>query len=437
MMDLLSKALEVAEKAEVYQRVIESTVVKMTKDQIKDIQQEKQTEISLRVVKDNHMGFAIASDIRDDSLISRAMISWENQKSEVSEFPNETMGTVYAASEELLNLETAEMVAYLNDISSRIKAKAADIHFEIHATKQIKEISLVNSSGFNDAYVYSNILIGIHTVTEQGFMGAYKEYSTGKLPQIRDSDLETLIERHRLDTKPVSLGNEKMPVILTGNVMGAFMLRVLGGVSGGNILKGTSPLVGRKGEQIFSEKLTIRDDGGMPFGVNTMKFDDEGTRVRNTLIYENGKLVSFLCNQSQAKKLEQLPTGNAVKRTLFSKEIEDLPTVYETNLLIEGEMVSEEDLISGVKRGLLITGVMGAHTGNIVNGDFSLNIASGFLIEEGKLVGKVKGAMIAGNIYDLFKEVEALGGSYEVMRGIFYNMGYSPMVKFKSVSIVG
>lgn len=437
MKQILERALKVAEKAEVYKRKVESTYIGLSNGNIKAIQSEKQTEVSLRIVKEGNMGTAIASTLEDETLIDRAMISWANQKSEAVEFPNETMGMVYAASDEILELTTEQLADFLTNLSKQLVEKAPDIQFNIDATKTIKEVSLANSSGFDDNYLYTNLLVGIRTVTQKGFTGAYKEFSAGKLPQIREVDLDKLIEMHRLDAKELTIGNEKLPVILTGNVMGAFMLRVLGGVSGGNIIKGVSPLVGKLGEQVFSEKLTIRDDGAMPFGVNTMKFDDEGTRARNTVIYENGKLQHYLCSQAQAKKLEQLPTGNAIKRTLFSKEIEDAPAVFESNLLVEGDLVSEEELFKDIKRGLLVTAVMGAHTGNIVNGDFSLNIASGFLIEEGKLVGKVKGAMMAGNIYELFKQVEAMGGSYEVMRGIFYNMGYSPMVKFSSVNLVG
>lgn len=437
MKQILERALKVAEKAEVYKRKVESTYIGLSNGNIKAIQSEKQTEVSLRIVKEGNMGTAIASTLEDETLIDRAMISWANQKSEAVEFPNETMGMVYAASDEILELTTEQLADFLTNLSKQLVEKAPDIQFNIDATKTIKEVSLANSSGFDDNYLYTNLLVGIRTVTQKGFTGAYKEFSAGKLPQIREVDLDKLIEMHRLDAKELTIGNEKLPVILTGNVMGAFMLRVLGGVSGGNIIKGVSPLVGKLGEQVFSEKLTIRDDGAMPFGVNTMKFDDEGTRARNTVIYENGKLQHYLCSQAQAKKLEQLPTGNAIKRTLFSKEIEDAPAVFESNLLVEGDFVSEEELFKDIKRGLLVTAVMGAHTGNIVNGDFSLNIASGFLIEEGKLVGKVKGAMMAGNIYELFKQVEAMGGSYEVMRGIFYNMGYSPMVKFSSVNLVG
>lgn len=45
--------------------------------------------------------------------------------------------------------------------------------------------------------------------------------------------------------------------------------------------------------------------------------------------------------------------------------------------------------------------------------------------------------MIAGNIYELFKEIEGIGSEYEVMRSIFYHTGYSPVVLFFEGNIVG
>ena len=116
---------------------------------------------------------------------------------------------------------------------------------------------------------------------------------------------------------------------------------------------------------------------------------------------------------------------------------EDAPTVFDTNLIVEGDSLPDDEIIKGVKRGLYITGVMGAHTGNINQGEFSMNISSGFLIEDGVFKGKVKGAMIAGNIYELFKSIEAIGTKMEPMRSIFYHMGYAPMVKFSEVNIIG
>ncbi len=437
MKSILENALKVSDSAEVYYREGFSTTVSIERGKIKEILSNKKNEVSLRIVKNGNMGTAVATSIEDETLIERALISLKHQNSQPIEFPNEPMSEVYSDSAEVVEMTTEELVTLAKDVSSRLYQAAPEVATGVSVTKEVKSVRLMNSSGFDDAYVFTNVLLGMNTYNEKGFHGASKEYSGAKIPNVRQADIDRLIERHKLDEKPVSLGNEKMPVIFTGNVMGALMLRVLGGVNGGNIVKELSPMCGKIGTQVFSDKITIRDDGGMPFGCNTFKFDDEGTRARNTLIYENGILRNYLLNVGQATKLSLKPTGNGVKRTLFSKEIEDAPTVFETNLVIEGNSIPDQALIGKVKRGLLITSVMGAHTGNIIQGEFSLNISSGFLIEEGQLTGKVKGCMISGNIYDLFKNIEGLGSEYEVMRSVFYNMGYSPMVLFNEANIVG
>ncbi len=437
MRTLLNRALEVCHQAEVYKREVYSTHIHLIKSDIQQIESEKKTEVSLRVIQSDKMGSAVGTSLEDESLIERAMDSMRHQTQEACIFPNETIGQVYAASEELSHMSTEDLVAYLVELDQRIQRLSPGLAFGIQCTKEIRSTHLINSMGFDDAYDYTNLALGLYTLNEQGFENAYKEYSGGKLPQIRDAELRQWIREHELDSRVVEVPTERMPVIFSGNAMGTLMMRLVSGVDGGNVTKGISPLQGKIGEKIFSDKISIRDDGGMPFGCNSFKFDDEGTRARNTVIVEKGVLQNYLLDLKQAQKFNQKATGNALKRTLFSKEIEDAPAIYESNLMVEGDFMPDEELIGQVKRGLLVTQVMGAHTGNIKQGDFSMNIASGFLIEEGKLVGKVKGNMIAGNIYELFKDIRGIGSQYEVMRSIFYVMGYSPMVLFGNVNVVG
>lgn len=437
MKTLLENALKICESAEVYNREVLSTTISIKQGKIKEIKSEKKNEISLRIVKDGNLGTAVSTSLEDESILERAVISLENQKSEPVVFPNEPMSEVYSDSAEVKNLTTDDLVDMAFDVSNRLKEAAPEVATTVDVTKTLKTVRLLNSTGLSEGYEYTNISLHMGTINAKGFHGASKEYSGAKVPTVRAADIAKLIQYHQLDEKPIELGNERMPVIFGGNVMGALMLRVLGGVNGGNVIKGISPLKDKVGELVFSDKITIRDDGGMAFGCNTFKFDDEGTRARNTLLIENGVLRNYLVSIGQSEKLAMKPTGNMVKRTLFSKEIEDSPAIYDTNLMVEGESIPDQEILKKVKRGLLITGVMGAHTGNINQGEFSLNISSGFLIENGELVGKVKGCMIAGNIYDLFKKVEAIGSEYEVMRSIFYHMGYSPMVLFSEANIIG
>jgi len=42
----------------------------------------------------------------------------------------------------------------------------------------------------------------------------------------------------------------------------------------------------------------------------------------------------------------------------------------------------------------------------VLAGEFSVNVALGFLVEDGRIKGRVKDCMVAGNVYDILKKVE-------------------------------
>jgi len=63
------------------------------------------------------------------------------------------------------------------------------------------------------------------------------------------------------------------------------------------------------------------------------------------------------------------------------------------------------EMISSMDKGIILSGAMGAHSGNIPNGDYSVGVSPGLYVENGKIVGRVKDAMVAGNIYETLKNV--------------------------------
>lgn len=254
MKSILEKALKVSDSAEVYYREGLSTTVSIERGKIKEILSNKKNEVSLRIVKDGNMGTAVGTSLEDETLLDRALLSLKHQKSEPVAFPNEPMSEVYSESAEVIEMTTEDLVALAKDVSSRLENAASNVPTGVSVTKEVKVVRLVNSSGFDDGYTFTNILLGMNTYNEKGFHGASKEYSGAKVPTVRQADIDRLLERHRLDDKPVSLGNEKMPVIFSGNVMGALMLRVLGGVNGGNVVKELSPMCGKMGLKCFLRK---------------------------------------------------------------------------------------------------------------------------------------------------------------------------------------
>jgi PmbA protein len=75
-------------------------------------------------------------------------------------------------------------------------------------------------------------------------------------------------------------------------------------------------------------------------------------------------------------------------------------------------------MVSGMKEGLVIDELMGAEQGNIMGGDFGGNILLGYKVENGEIVGRVKDAMLSGNIYNVFKQQIEIGNEIRDVDGI-------------------
>jgi PmbA protein len=75
--------------------------------------------------------------------------------------------------------------------------------------------------------------------------------------------------------------------------------------------------------------------------------------------------------------------------------------------------------------------VMGMHTANPISGDFSVG-AAGFLIENGAVTVPVKGIAIAGNILELFGNVEKVGDDLR-----FFGSVGSPSLRIAALDVSG
>ena len=58
-----------------------------------------------------------------------------------------------------------------------------------------------------------------------------------------------------------------------------------------------------------------------------------------------------------------------------------------------------------VERAILVESLMGVSMGNISGGFVTGNVELGYLVERGKILGRVKNAMINLNIFDKLKDI--------------------------------
>jgi len=191
-----------------------------------------------------------------------------------------------------------------------------------------------------------------------------------------------------------------------------------------------SALKGKIGQKVASEVLTIYDDGLFEGGLFTSRFDGEGVPTQKTVLIENGMLRNYLYDCYTASKDKVESTGNA-RRGLLTAYL-STPRLEATNFVIEKGTKSNEELLNEIENGVLIGYLQGAHSSNPASGEFSVVATPAWKIENGEIAYSIKGAMLAGNIYDLLLNVSAVGREYRQMDHLV-----SPWVRTENLKVVG
>lgn len=198
---------------------------------------------------------------------------------------------------------------------------------------------------------------------------------------------------------PGKLPSGVMPVVFHPRVGASLIGHLLGAITGSAIARKTSFLLGRDGEAIFPQAITIRDDPHKRRGLRSKTFDGEGVATRPIDIISAGRLTGWLMDSASARQLGLEPTGHA------SRGIGGPPGASATNVdLLPGEL-SPEALMADIGRGLYVTELIGQGV-NPVTGDYSRG-ASGFIIENGEITAPVAEITIAGNLIEMFASLRA------------------------------
>jgi PmbA protein len=198
-----------------------------------------------------------------------------------------------------------------------------------------------------------------------------------------------------------------------------------------NAQDGLSLLAGKEGEKIAADCVTITDDPFREGYELQTHFDAEGAATHRKKVIEKGTLKTLLHNLATAKKAGIETTGNASKSG-YSGSVEISPYCF----CIEGSDMTEEELFALAENAIYVTDLMGLHAGvNFTTGDFSVD-ASGSMIENGKKGRPVKTFTIAGNFFDLLKNIEAVSDNVKIGMGGFTAFG-APSVLIKDISVAG
>ena len=192
----------------------------------------------------------------------------------------------------------------------------------------------------------------------------------------------------------------RLPVVFEAPVAASLLGHLASAASGGSLYRGMSFLSQSRGERILPTFVDVVDDGRRPGGLATRPFDGEGVATRRTTVVAGGVLRNFLLDSYSARRLALASTGNA------SRGVGGSPASGPTNLMLMPGTDTLARIISGIPRGLLVTGLSGMGV-NLTTGDYSRG-ASGLWIENGEIAHAVDEITIAGNLRDMLLGIEVV-----------------------------
>lgn len=192
-------------------------------------------------------------------------------------------------------------------------------------------------------------------------------------------------------------------LVLPPETSSSFISALADMFSADRVQKGKSPLAGRMGDVIASEKVTIVDDGVLPGGLATSPYDAEGVPATRKVLVRGGVLHGLLYDSYTARKDHTKSTGNSSRANYHSQ-----PAITPSNFFVEPGNMTPGKILDYVGDGLYITELSGLHAGiNPTTADFSVP-AKAIVISGGELAHPVANITISGNLLSFFGNVAAV-----------------------------
>ena len=427
------------DECEVYYVDRESLSINVYNEEVEKYNLTTSYGLSFRGKINDKIGYSY-TEILDEEAIKMLV---KNSKESALAIENEDVQFIYEGDKEYIKVNT-----YYNALENIPADKLIDLALSMEKEAKALDSRVVSFQGCGIGYSNSKYGIinskGLNLENKSNLLTAYV------VPIIKENEnmhdgfgYVTAKSLDEVDPKKIakdgineatsriggkSIASGKYKTIINNEAMVSILSTFAGVFSGDAAQKGLSLLKDKEGEIIASKNVTLVDNPHLENGLASVSFDDEGVATKRKDIISEGKLVTLLHNLKTAYKGNTKSTGNGFKSSYASSV-----GVSPTNFYIQEGVKSFEELLEEVGEGLLITEFAGLHSGaNSITGDFSL-AAKGFYVKDGKKDFPVEQITVAGNFFDLLKNIIEIGSDLKFPMS---SVG-SPSIIVEGLSIAG
>lgn len=388
-----------ATSAEVYALESQSTPIEFENNRLKSIQAKVTRGLALRVIRKGRLGFASSTDLtRLDDLVTAAvqaaeigeLVEYEFARSPSIVIP-ETEASFPTPEAQISQGE--ELIARLHQVNPDILASAT-----LNTQSRTVQVATTEDVFLRRRDRYSSTMLSGNLVRGEDFLEIYDFAVEGDRAPDGEFLLQRLREKFRNAQRRATISSGSYPVLFVPRAVSSTFGRLFKTLlSGQSVVQKASPLTDKIGQTLFDSRFTLYEDPAI--GVAACPFDDEATPTEPKTLIEAGTVQQFYWDRRWAARGSQSPSGNGFRSGLSR------PSPSLVNLCIAPGTLSLAHAIASLKEGLIVEQVLGAGQSNQLAGEFSVNLDLGYKVENGEIVGRVKNVMVAGSVFEAFKNL--------------------------------
>lgn len=375
----------------------------------------------IRVIKDDKYGYAYTQNLSKDSLIETAKIAGEIAEArgvagvKFSKKEKSTEHNVLPFKIPLDEVPDDEKIKILKEIhesafSFSNKIKTVSVGY----SETIRRIKVVNSEGIHIIDLQPVFVIRAGVVVEENGQRASGRKRQGKnggfelLKEINPSEFaKRAVEQAEAILKAKEAPAGEMPIVIEKGWGGVLFHEAVGhGLEGDAVSENASYYSGKMGQVVASPLVTLVDDGTLRNARGSFNFDDEGTPSQYTVLIDKGKLIMFMTDIMNAKKLGLERTGNGRRESYRYPPLVRMRNTY----ILPGD-AEPGDVIKSTSKGIYCKDFGGGQV-DTTSGNFTFSVTEAYMIEKGEITYPLKGVTIIGNGPEALKNIDMVAKDF-------------------------
>ncbi len=438
LLDEISKKLR---NFDLLYQIKEATPVSFENNELKNITNTFHEGAGLRVINDNKIGFSTTNDKTSyKRLIDNAIETSRFGDKPCFEFPdyNNDINDLEIFSKKLENLNTVEMIDWGKHYINEVLKNNKELKVSFYVERDIIKKQLINSAGINNEELKSSISITLllFQAEENNFLEVwdYRTYTRPPEKNELDSLLNNVLELYNNSKNNSKISSNNYKVFFTPKAFSTLLSLFLQSFNGKLFEKGISYFCDKIGKKVFNENLNISDNPFIKKYPHSTNFDGEGVKPQNLDLIKDGIVKNFSLDLQTAGKMRDKKKGDFISNGHARRGYSILPAPGFTNIdfSVKGDefISSKEDIISSIDNGIIVDQFLGAGQSNVIGGEFGSNVELGFVVKDGKITGRVKDCMIAGNLFEFFNNILKVED-----KKYYYSQYLIPGVLFDNISV--